>query len=124
MKRLVFLVLIGFVAWYGWKHYPSLIERRPQHEAVVENDTGVGLTRVRLTVDGQTFVKETLADHARASFPFRVGHDATFTLVWQWTDRPNESHWSGGMVATGPMVQRHFMTIGADAGVLYRAERK
>jgi len=125
MKKLVLLALIAFAAWYGWKHYRSLLlERRPMHEAVVENQTGVGLTRVRLTVDGQTFVREELPDKGRASFPFRVGRDAAFRLVWQWSDRTTENTWNGGMVAVGPMVQRHVMVIGSDAGVLYRAEPK
>ncbi|TMQ74312.1 MAG: hypothetical protein E6K81_00130 [Candidatus Eisenbacteria bacterium] len=125
MKKLVLLALIAFAAWYGWKHYKSLLlERRPMHEAVVENQTGVGLTRVRLTVDGQTFVREELPDKGRASFPFRVGRDAAFRLVWQWSDRTTENTWNGGMVAVGPMVQRHVMVIGSDAGVLYRAEPK
>ena len=92
MKKLVLLALIAFAAWYGWKHYKSLLlERRPMHEAVVENQTGVGLTRVRLTVDGQTFVREELPDKGRASFPFRVGRDAAFRLVWQWSDRTTEN---------------------------------
>ena len=124
MKRLLILAFLVVAAWYGWKHYPSLIERRPAHEAVIQNRTGVGLTRVRLTVDGQTFVKEELADRAGATFPFRVGRDATFTLVWQWSDRAGERRWSGGMVAVGPIVERHTMTIGSDEGVLYRAQRQ
>src|SRR5262245_49497032 len=124
MKKLVFLVLVGAVAWYGWKHYPSLLERRPSHEAVVRNATGSNLTRVRLTVDGQTFVKEELADGASAAFPFRVGRDASFDLDWQWANRLGENHWSGGMVPKGPMVQRHIMVIDGEGGVLYRTENK
>ena len=124
MKKLLFLVIIAALVWYGWKQYPSLVERRPSHEAVVENDTGSTLTRVRLTVDGQTFVKEELPDGARAVFPFRVGRDASFELVWQWANRPGENSWSGGMVPKGPLVQRHVMTIDSDAGVIYRAENK
>jgi hypothetical protein len=124
MKKLVFLVLVALVAWYGWKHLPGLLEKRPSHEAVIQNHTGAGLVRVRLTVDGQTFVKEELADGANAVFPFRVGKDASFTLVWQWADRMGESNWSGGMVPNGPMVQRHTMTIDADGGVVYQAAAK
>jgi hypothetical protein len=121
MKRLLFLALIAALAWFGWKQLPALFERRPAHEAVVQNSTGTGLTRVRLVVDGQTFVKETLADGEAAVFPFRVRRDASFELTWQWADRPGENSWSGGMVTVGPMVQRHTMTIDADAGVLYTA---
>jgi hypothetical protein len=124
MKKLLFLLIVAAVAWFGWKQLPTLFERRPAHEAVVQNDTGTGLTRVRVAVDGQTFVKEILPDGEAAVFPFRVGHDASFDLTWQWADRIGENRWSGGMVAVGPMVQRHTMTIDADAGVLYTPTRK
>ena len=124
MKKLIMLVLVAAVAWYGWKHLPSLLERRPSHEAVIQNSTGAGLTRIRLIVDGQTFVKEELADGASAVFPFRVGKDASFQLTWQWADRVGENSWSGGMVPAGPMVQRHTMTIDGDGGVVYRAAAK
>ena len=124
MKKLVLLVLVLGLAWFGWKRLPTLLEKRPSHEAVVLNSTGVGLTRIRLAVGGQTFVKEELADGASAVFPFRVGGDASFELTWQWADRVGENSWSGGMVTVGPMVQRHTMTIDGDAGVLYRAAAK
>lgn len=124
MKKLFLFALVVLVAWYGWKRLPTLLEKRPSHEAVVQNQTGADLTRVRLAVDGQTFVKEELADGANAVFPFRVAKDASFELTWQWADRVGENTWSGGMVPAGPMVQRHTMTIDADAGVLYRAAQK
>lgn len=124
MKKLLLLVIVAAVAWFGWKQLPTLFERRPAHEAVVQNDTGSGLTRVRVVVDGQTFVKEALPSGEAAVFPFRVGRDASFDVTWQWADRVGENHWSGGMVAVGPMVQRHTMTIDADAGVLYTPTRK
>jgi hypothetical protein len=124
MKKLIFLVLVALVAWYGWKHLPGLLEKRPSHEAVIQNSTGAKLIRVRLTVDGQTFVKEELADGASAVFPFRVGKDASFELVWQWADRVGENSWTGGMVPAGPMVQRHTMTIDSDGGVVYQAAAK
>lgn len=124
MKKLILLVLVAAVAWYGWKQLPGLLEKRPSHEAVIRNDTGAVLTRIRLTVDGQTFVKEELADGASAVFPFRVGKDASFELVWQWANRTGENSWSGGMVPAGPMVQRHTMTIDGDGGVIYGAAQK
>jgi hypothetical protein len=124
MKKLVLLVLVAAAAWYGWKQYPQFAQRRPGHEAVVQNDTGQELQRVRLTVDGQTFVKESLPDGERAPFPFKVNRDASFHLVWQWTQRPGENEWQGGMVPHGPMLQRHIMVIDGDGNVLYRAENK
>ena len=124
MKKLIIFALVVAAAWYGWKNYPSLLERRPYHEAVVQNNTGTGLTRVRVIVDGQTFVKEELADGDKVVFPFRVSRDASFELVWQWSNRMGENSWKGGMVPSGPMMQRHIMTIDADAGVLYQPENK
>ncbi len=124
MKNLLLLALVVAVAWFGWKQLPGLFEKRPAHEAVVQNSTGSTLTRIRLTVDGQTFVKETLPDGESAVFPFRVGRDASFDLTWQWADRTAENRWSGGMVPVGPMIQRHTMTIDADAGVVYNPSAK
>jgi hypothetical protein len=124
MKKLLLLVIVAAVAWYGWKQAPTLFEKRPSHEALVENSSGSTMTRVRLSVDGQTFVKELLPDGEEAVFPFRVGRDASFELTWQWSDRPAENTWSGGLVPVGPMVQRHTIVIDADAGVLYRAAAK
>jgi hypothetical protein len=124
MKNFLLLLLVVAVAWFGWKQLPGLFEKRPAHEAVILNSTGATVTRVRLVVDGQTFVKETLPDGESAVFPFRVGRDASFELTWQWADRVGESSWSGGMIAVGPMIQRHTMTIDADAGVLYNPTAK
>lgn len=124
MKKLLFLVLVAVAVWYGWKYGPAVFERRPSHEAVVQNRAGTEMSRVRLTVDGQTFVREQLPDGASAVFPFRVGRDATFELVWEWTSRPGEQRWSGGMVPRGPMVQRHTMSVDDDGGVIYQTAVK
>ncbi len=125
MKRLVFLVILAGTAWYGWHHYRDLLHRTPSHDAVIENRSGRDIVRVRLTVDGQTYVKERIASEADAVIPFRVGNDATFQMVWQWDNAAvGEQSWSGGLVPRGPMVQRHHLTIDPDGGVLYRAEQK
>ena len=123
MKRLILLILVAAAVWYGWKH-PDLLRRHPSHEAVVENTSGLEMARVRLTVGGQTFVKESIPDGTKAAFPFRVDHDASFQLVWEWADRIGERTWSGGNVPAGPMLQRHIMTVDGDGAVLYRAENK
>lgn len=124
MKKMLLLVIVIALGWYGYKHLPALLEKRPAHEAVIQNGTGQGLTRIRLAVDGQTFVKEELADGASVTFPFRVSKDASFQLTWQWADKVGENTWSGGMVPAGPMVQRHTMAIDADGGVVYTAAPK
>ena len=124
MKRLLLLILFAVALWYGWKHRDELFNRRSGHEAVIENASDRELTRVRLSVGGQTFVKESIPDGEKAVFPFRVDADATFELVWRFADASNEQTWKGGMVPKGPMLQRHIMTVDGDGAVLYRAENK
>ena len=67
MKRLLILALVAFAAWYGWHHYQELLQKTPKHEAVIVNHSGEVLTRVRLTVGGQTYVKEEMANGESAS---------------------------------------------------------
>ena len=124
MKRLIVFLLFALAAWFGWKHWPELMRHTPGHEAVVVNDTGLTMERVRLTVDGQTFVKEVLPSEQRATFDFKVAHDASFGLEWEWKDKLGERRWRGGMVPQGPMVQRHMMQVDADGGVIYTANAK
>jgi hypothetical protein len=120
--RIFLLLLFAAAIWYGWKQYPKLMERRPTHDAVIDNESGGDIERIRLKVGGQTLVKEALANGEKATLPFRVNQDATFDLTW--STRAGEFNWSGGMVPAGPMVQRHEFLIDADGQVLYRAENK
>ena len=124
MMRLIIFVLIVAAAWYGYKHYPELLNRAPGNEAVVVNNSGAVLTRVRLTVDGQTFVKERLADGEKTTFTFKVANDASFDLAWQLESAMGERHWHGGMVPKGPITQRHFLQIDAGGEVVYEARAK
>ena len=124
MNQLLFFALVVFAAWYGWNHYRDVLTRKPSHDAVIENHSGHEMVRVRLTVGGKTFVKESLPDETSVTFPFRVSQDATFLLEWKWGDKDLELHWEGGGVPAGPMVQRHIMTVDADAAVIYKAEPK
>lgn len=121
MRFFLLLLLIAAI-WYGWKQYPKLVERRPSHEAIIDNQSGAEMERVRLIVGGQTMVKESIPAGEKAVIPFRVNQDATFQLVWNVG--PVEHTWSGGMVPAGPMVQRHTFLIDADSQVLYRADNK
>lgn len=131
MKRGLLLILFAVALWYGWQHrdklpdeLAELFHRRSGHEAVVVNTSGREMTRVRLGVGGQTFVKESIPDGEKAVFPFRVDADATFHLVWSFAGAANEQSWAGGMVPRGPMLQRHVMTVDADGEILYRPENK
>ncbi len=124
MKKLIFLVLVAIAGWYGWNHRDILLSKHGSHDAVIVNHSGRGMERIRLTVDGQTLVKEALADEQSASLPFRVSNDSDFELDWQWAGRDLELHWRGGMVPKGPMVQRHTFTVDGDGSVTYEAQTK
>jgi hypothetical protein len=124
MGRFIVLLLLIAAAWYGWKHYPELLSRTPSHEVVVENGTSNTAARIRISVGGQTFVKESLGPGQKASFPFKVNDDASFDLVWEYDSSPGERHWKGGNVFKGPIVARHTLTIQEDDGVVYTSENK
>jgi hypothetical protein len=124
MKKLIVLILVAAAAWYGWKHWPDLLARAPGHSAVVENESGHPIERLRFTADGVTQVAETLAPGASANFTFKVANDTELELTWEWGDKLGERHWKGGLAAKGPVLARHTMTIDDDGEVLYRAEAK
>jgi len=124
MKRLIVFLLIGIAAWYGYKHYPELLHRRGTHEVRIENSTGRTMERIRVTVDGQTLVKETLPDGQTATIPFSVQNDATFKMEWEYENTMGYHTWTGGMVPKGPMLQRHILMVDNDDAVMYRAENK
>lgn len=124
MKKLFFLALVAVAAWYGWNHKDSLFERKDSHEALVENDTGEPIQRIRLIVDGQGSVKELLQHGESVTLPFRVTSDSDFQLKWEWTQRPGEMSWRGGMVAAGPMTQVHRFIVRGENTVIYQVEQK
>jgi hypothetical protein len=120
MKKLLLLVLIVAAGWYGWKNYPQILNKQPAHKAIIVNQTGRDMQRVRLVVDGQTLVRETLADNQEAELQFKVANDSEFQLIWQWTDAPGEFRWSGGRVPRGPMVQKHKFIVDGANEVVYQ----
>jgi hypothetical protein len=124
MKRLILLILIAAAAWYGWKMYPNLANRRPGHEAVIVNESGQPLERLSLHIGSQVFGKEKLADGEKWILPFKVNSDSNFSLEWQIANQIGIHSWSGGMVTAGPMLQRHMMKIEEDNSVNYNAESK
>ena len=124
MKRILLLLLLAVAAWFAWHHWGDFLHRTPGDEAVIENTTGREMTHVRLVVDGQTLVKDSIPDGDKAELKFHVDHDSSFRLVWQWADVADEHSWVGGNAYRGPMLQRHFMTVDGDGAVVYRAESK
>ena len=121
MRKLLVLVVVAVAAWYGWHHWAEL-RQQPKDEAIVENACGQGLLRVRLTVGGETFVRESIPDGGKAEFPFRVTGDGTFTLVWNYEHDQYEKTWTGGQVTPGPMRTRHRIQVMQDGGVVWTAE--
>jgi hypothetical protein len=124
MGRLIVVLILIAAVWYGWKNYPKFLSRAPGHEAVIVNSTSNTAVRVRLTVGGQTFVKETLGPDQKATFPFKINEDSSFELIWEWETSPGERRWRGGNVFKGPMVARHTFTIQDDDGIVYDSENK
>jgi hypothetical protein len=123
MKQLFFLAVLVFAGWYGWNHRDSILHRNASHEAVVENDTGESIQRIRLTVDGQTLVRQDpLPTGQSVKLPFKVANDSDFQLTWNWVSREGEMTWRGGSIAKGPLLQRHVFQVMEDGGVMYRAE--
>ena len=122
MKRLIVFALLALAGWYGWTHYRDILQKRPSHEAVIENMSDTPIERLRIKVDGQTLVKEMIAPNDKASVPFLVNHESSFELDWK--QGANDIHWAGGLVTIGPMVQRHIFTVNDNGEVMYRAETK
>lgn len=120
MKKLLFLIIVAAAAWYGWKHYPELMNKAPGHSAVISNQTGNGITRLRFTVDGQTQVCESLAAGESVHFSFKVNNDSEINLLWEWSNKSGERHWKGGQVAKGPLLARHEIQILGEGEVNYR----
>ena len=119
MKKILILAALALAAWYGSKHFRELCDKRPSHGAAGHNSGRRTVERLRLSVGGQTFVRDRLDAGADTEFRFLVNRDSRFELVWQWSDSPVESHWEGGFVPAGPMVQRHSFSIDDDGGVVY-----
>jgi hypothetical protein len=121
MKRLLILIIVGATAWYGWHHYHDLLRRVPRHEAVILNQSGETVTRIRLTVAGQTFVRDELKPGESATFSFGVNDDSRFSLVWEYAANTLDGRWTGGQVSKGPLVMRHTLTIKPERGLVYEA---
>ena len=121
MRRLIFLILLAAIAWYGWHHYGDL-RSGPSNIAVIQNSSGHPIERVRLIMADQTLVKEVIADGATVEIPFRLAKDSGFQLHWQWGDKVGEMDWTGGSITAGPVVTRQHFTVMGDGGVIWSAE--
>ncbi len=121
MKRLLMLIVLVAVAWYGWKHFDGL-SSGDQNEAVVVNQSSRALLRLRLKAGGETMVIERLEANARATRTFRGGVDATFEMVWAYEGIIGEQHWSGGTITSGPIRMRHMFLMDDGNSVIWNNE--
>ncbi len=117
MKRLLFLAVFAAVAWYGWQHRGLLFKGDTDSEAVLVNGGTRDMLRVRLTVDGKTYVRDVLAQGARTSFSMPVARTSDFRLRWEWQGLEGAPDWRGGEIEPGPPRSRCTLTIYDDNGV-------
>jgi hypothetical protein len=123
MKRFILFILVVAAAWYGWHHYPELLNRTPGNKAVIVNSTGHEMIRVRLSAGSQSIgVKESIPPNGRAEFTFKIDHDASFELVWQYGDKVGEQRWTGGTVTHGPVTQKVTFTVDEENQVIFLPE--
>jgi hypothetical protein len=117
MKKLMFLALFAVAGWYGWSHRETLLHPAPTDEAVVVNATDMAIVRVRVTVDGQTMVREVIEPGESAALPFHLAHDSDFQVEWQWKRREGKVQWRGGLVTAGAAASRTTLTAYTDGTV-------
>ncbi len=111
MKRLLFLVFLVAVVWYGWNHRGGLLTGNTDSEAVLVNEGTREMLRVRLTVDGRTYVRDEIAPGARTTIPIAVSRTSDFRLRWEWKGLEGAPDWRGGEIAPGPPRSRCTITM-------------
>lgn len=106
MKRLLFLAIVAAVGWYGWQHREAVFGGRADSEVVLVNAGTRAMQRVRLSVDGETYVREVIEPDGRVNIPVRVARVSDFRLVWEWRGLEASRDWQGGQVLPGPPRSR------------------
>jgi hypothetical protein len=120
MKRLFGFAIVVAVAWYGWKHYNGL-NGAPANEVVIENDSGVTLGRVRISISGKDYpAYDSLysGKSIKQSFPTTTP-DGQFDLRWVTQSGPYDISWKGGQITAGPVRMRHVLQVQAGGGVVW-----
>lgn len=117
MKRLLFLAIVVAIGWYGWQHRAVLFTGDTDSVAVLVNDGTRDMLRVRLTVDGQTYVRDVIAQGTQTTIPMPVRRVSDFRLRWEWRGLEGAPNWQGGEVTPGPPRSRCTLTVFDDNGV-------
>ncbi len=117
MKKLLFLAIIAFAAWYGWNHRDTILRGNDSSEAVVVNAGTRAMTRVRLTVGGKTQVRDDIEPADKATFVFRLSRPSDFQLNWDWRGLEIVPSWRGGEALAAPLRQRCTLQVFDDGTV-------
>lgn len=111
MKRLLFLAIVAAVAWYGWQHRSGLFGGTTDSEVILVNSGTRQILRLRVTVDGQTQVREALDPEARVTMRFKVTRVSDFRLQWNWASLEGVPQWRGGEISPAPPRSRCTLEI-------------
>ncbi len=106
MKRLLLLAIVAAIAWYGWQHRGQLFGGSADSEVVLVNSGTRAMLRARLTVDGQTYVREAVEPGGRETIRVKVANASDFRVQWQWRGLEGAYDWRGGEIAPGPPRSR------------------
>jgi hypothetical protein len=122
VKRLLFLALVAFAAWYGWNHYAEL-RSGGASEVLVVNHSGQAIERLRIRVADQALVVETLENGAQAKQSLHCERDGVFSLVWEVRGSMGDHMWKGGQFVHGPIRLSHRFEFLPQDGVIWSSER-
>ncbi len=123
MKRLLILVLLAAAIWYGCKRDWNF-SQGTSNDVLLVNRTGHALERIRVTIGGETVVRELLEEDATATIPFRSQREGEFRLEWHVRGQMGEQTWAGGHLIGGPTASRHTFEFVSQNGVVWHAEPK
>ncbi len=123
MKRLFLLAIVAAALWWGYQRNWDF-SREAGNGAVLSNRSGQTLERVRLTIGGETLVREVLEPDARAELTFHSKRDGAFRLVWHVRGQVGEKSWSGGHLIGGPTASVHHFEFDSQHGVIWHARER
>ena len=123
MKKLILLGIIAAAAWWGYQRNWDF-SQADANEAVLVNRSGRVLERIRLTIGGETLVREVLEDGERSTLTFRNQREGAFKLVWSARGQMGERSWSGGHLIGGPTASTHTFEFDSENGVVWHAAAK
>lgn len=123
IKNLLFLAILAAAVWYGSRHYQTLMPSK-SGDIVVVNNSGHGVDRLRISVNGQTTVVESLENGATRNLSFQPQSDGMFRLVWNARGTIGEPSWSGGNASTGPELKTYRFEFRENNAVIWSSKLK